>query len=232
MTSFARSCSVALFCAALCLAAGRPRAKKLIEFGCDEPDPAFLRRHAAVIEQSPFDGCVFHVNYRKPDGSAGSFTWEAWSRRAFQEPDLGPALEDMKQARLGRFKENFLRFNTTPADVDWFDDYAAILHNARLAGWFARQAKLPGILFDIEQYNGKLFDYRKQRDVAAQARGREVMEASSRSPASGRCANAATACWRRLWMRAGKGEGEDCGRPRDRLRLSPAGAVPGRLYIK
>ena len=34
--------------------------KRLIEFGWDEPDTAFLRRHIAQMERSPFDGCVFH----------------------------------------------------------------------------------------------------------------------------------------------------------------------------
>ena len=33
-------------------------AGKLIEFGWDEPDTAFMREHAAEMERSPFDGCV------------------------------------------------------------------------------------------------------------------------------------------------------------------------------
>ena len=35
--------------------------KKLIEFGWDEPDTAFMREHAAEMERSPFDGCVFQT---------------------------------------------------------------------------------------------------------------------------------------------------------------------------
>jgi len=35
--------------------------KKLIEFGWDEPDMAFMREHAAEMECSPFDGCVFQT---------------------------------------------------------------------------------------------------------------------------------------------------------------------------
>src|ERR1044071_3921248 len=49
--------------------------KKLIEFGWDEPDPAFMRQHIAEMEASPFDGCVYHLTYRKPDGSEGLFIW-------------------------------------------------------------------------------------------------------------------------------------------------------------
>ena len=75
----------------------------------------------------------------------------------------------------------------TPADLDWFDDHAAVVNNARLAAQLARAGPCRGILLDTEQYEGKLFDYAKQRDAkrrtwddyAAQARrrGREVMTA-------------------------------------------------------
>src|SRR5438093_1619249 len=41
--------------------------KKLIEFGWDEPDTAFMRAHVREMEKSPFDGCVFHIMYAKPD---------------------------------------------------------------------------------------------------------------------------------------------------------------------
>jgi hypothetical protein len=32
--------------------------KRLIEVCWDEPDPAFMRRHLAQMEATPFDGCV------------------------------------------------------------------------------------------------------------------------------------------------------------------------------
>ena len=86
-----------------------------------------------------------------------------------------------------RFRHNFLRFNTAPADLDWFDDHDAVVANARLAAGLARAGRCPGILLDTEAYQGKLFDYRRQRDAgrrswdeyaaAARRRGREVMAA-------------------------------------------------------
>jgi hypothetical protein len=168
-------------------APGSSRQKKLVEFGWDEPDTAFLRKHIAEMERTPFDGCVFHVNAAKSGGGAGSFTWECWGKRAFKEEELRAALEDLKAAPIQRFTENFLRFNTTPADLDWFDDFSAILGNARLAARFAREGKCRGILFDIEQYNAPLFNYREQRDaktkpweayaMQVRLRGREVMVA-------------------------------------------------------
>ena len=165
----------------------KPSTKRLIEFGWDEPGPAFMRQHIAEMERTPFDGCVFHLTYTKPDGSSGNFTWECWGKRAFTAAELKPALDDLKATPLRRFTHNFVRFNTTPGDVDWFDDFSAVLNNARLAARIARAGKCRGILFDIEQYNSPLFDYRRQRDAAkrswdeyaaqARRRGRETMAA-------------------------------------------------------
>src|SRR5688572_5744704 len=159
--------------------------KKLIEFGWDEPSPEFMREHAAQLDASPFDGCLFHINARRTNGSKARFTWDAWGTEAFTKESLQRDLQDLKAAKLQRCTQNFLRFNTTPAKIDWFDDHTAISNNAYVAAWFAREAKIPGLLFDIEQYDGQLFDYRKQRDkkgweiYAAQVRlrGREIMQA-------------------------------------------------------
>ena len=165
---------------------GRP-AKRLIEFGWDEPDTAFLRRHIDQMEKTPFDGCVFHVMATDPRGNLENFTWLCWGRRAFTEAELKAASDDLKATHARRFRHNFLRFNTAPGDLDWFDDHAAALGNARLAAGVARDGRCAGILFDVEEYQGGLFTYAKQRDAkekswdeyAAQARsrGREVMDA-------------------------------------------------------
>jgi hypothetical protein len=169
------------------LAADDRPPRRLIEFGWDEPDTAFLRQHLAEMERTPFDGCVFHANSRDADGKSGNFAWSCWGRRAFTEADLQGALDDLRALRPQRFTHNFLRFNTTPADLDWFDDFAPVLANARLAARLAREGKARGLLCDTEQYEGKLFSYRQRRhastkswdDYAAQARlrGREVMAA-------------------------------------------------------
>lgn len=180
---------LAVLLAAPAWAADAPAAdrKKLIEFGWDEPDTTFMRQNAAELEASPFDGCVFHAHYTKPDGGRGDFMWECWGQRTFTYEELRPALDDLKAAKLTRFKENFFRFNVVPGGVDWFDDFAPIVSNARLAARFAREGGCPGVLFDIEQYQQPLFNYAKLRDAgtksfeqyAAQARqrGREVMTA-------------------------------------------------------
>ena len=173
---------------------GEPRAtdagspgKKLIEFGWDEPDTGFLRRHRNQLEQTPFDGCVFHVLARGAAAAPANFTWLCWGRRRFSESELEPALDDLKSLTGPRFRHNFLRFNVTPADLDWFDDHSAVVSNAALAARLARAGSCRGILLDTEQYQGKLFDYQKQRDASrhpwaeyaaeARRRGRDVMTA-------------------------------------------------------
>src|SRR2546430_8736393 len=92
-------------------AADSAPAKKLIEFGWDEPDTAFMREHIAEMEKTPFDGCVFHVNYVKPDGGKGDFMWECWGSNAFTQNQLKPSVDDLKATHFNRFQHNFLRFN-------------------------------------------------------------------------------------------------------------------------
>lgn len=194
MTPLARS---SLIIAALLIvrasspaAAGSPApapAKKLIEFGWDEPDPSFMRRHLAQLEATPFDGCVYHLLYANPGRPPGSFTWEAWGRRAFTEAEVDSGLRDLEATRFRRFRWNFLRLNVTPGDLDWFDDYGAVVSNARLAASVARRGHSAGVILDTEPYQNEIFRYASQRDTAtrsfeeyaAQAgrRGAEVMRA-------------------------------------------------------
>src|SRR5262245_3912106 len=159
--------------------------KKLIEMGWDEPDPAFMRRHLAQLEATPFDGCVYHLS--GPKGRTDGLTWRGWSTHAFTEADVDSALRDLKATRFKRFRWNFLRLNVTPGDVNWFDDYGAVLSNVRLAASVARRGGSPGVLFDTEPYEHRLFTYAAQRDTATRSfeeyvaqvrkRGAEVMRA-------------------------------------------------------
>lgn len=170
--------------AVICAAEGK---KKLVEFGWDEPDTQFMREHITEMEKTPFDGCVFTVKFVTSKGQKGRFTWEGWSNRSFEFEDLTKAVEDLKATKFNRFTENFLRFNTTPAKLDWFDDYSAVINNARIAARAAREGGCRGILFDIEQYEGKLFSLKDQRDAKTKGwdgyskqvrlRGKQVMEA-------------------------------------------------------
>jgi hypothetical protein len=168
------------------LAAGCGPRQKLLQWGWDEPDTSFLRRNIREMEKSPFDGCVFSVRLG-PGEPGGSFTWQFWGRRGFGMSDVTAAANDLRALRPRRFTENFLRVNVTPGDVDWFGDFSPVAANARLAGELATAAQARGILLDVEQYQGRLFDYKERAQspsrswdaCAAQVRrrGREVMAA-------------------------------------------------------
>src|SRR5881227_2399076 len=88
---------VLLFSSVSALAQATKPAKKLIEFGCDEPDTAFMKKHVAEMEKTPFDGTVFHIAYTNPrDGSKGSFMNECWGTRAFTEQELAASAEELR----------------------------------------------------------------------------------------------------------------------------------------
>jgi hypothetical protein len=168
-------------------AVAEAKTKYLIECGWDEPNPAFMRAHMAQLEASPFDGCVYHVGGDMGGGQMGAFTWNAWGKKTFPASELAEDLANLQATRFGRFNRNFLRFSNSPGDIDWFDDYASVLSNLRLAASVARRGGTTGIFLDTENYKGKIFAYpaqrhRKTRSFAAykaqaRKRGGEVMRA-------------------------------------------------------
>jgi hypothetical protein len=141
--------------------------KKLIEWGWDEPGTRFLRDNVETMEQMPFDGLVFHAD----SGRGGSLTWEMWGPRKFDVAEFQHAIDDLRAARFRKFTELFLRVNVTPGNTDWFDDAAfrTVIANFALAADVARQGAVRGFMFDVEQYNEQLFDYRKQKHHAAKS---------------------------------------------------------------
>jgi len=94
---------VALWCANFAVAGN---ARRLIEFGHDEPDTKFLREHADEMARTPFDGCVFHVMARKADGGEDHFMWECWGARAFDEASMMAAREDLRAVPVFLFVRN------------------------------------------------------------------------------------------------------------------------------
>lgn len=146
---------------------GGTRGKKIIEFGWDIPDTAFLRRNIRAMEEVPFDGVVLEVKTR--DGQ--DLSWIVFGRRAVAYDEVRHAIEDLKATEFRSFTDNFLRFNVMPGDVDWFDeDWRAIVHNGGIASRIVREGGLKGILLDVEQYEGQgygqVFRYDRQPQAA------------------------------------------------------------------
>jgi len=139
--------------------------KKLIEWGWDEPDTKFMRQNIAQMEQFPFDGLVFHANSSK----GGGLTWEMWGSRKFTLDEFNQAIDDLKTTNFKRLTGRFPRVNVSPGKVDWFDDqeWANVLNNVGVAAQVANQGRCRGFMFDVEQYEGRLFDYRQQKHKAS-----------------------------------------------------------------
>src|ERR671931_270768 len=75
-----------------------------------------------------------------------------WGENRIEEADMKRAIDELRATKFQRFTDNFFRFNTTPAKLDWFDDYSTIIHNCRIAAWTAKQGGVKGLLFDIDKY--------------------------------------------------------------------------------
>src|SRR4051812_8018384 len=100
------SLAVGLVWVSSALAQSPEPGKKLIEFGWDEPDTAFMRQHIAKMEETPFDGTVFHILYTKPDGSSGTFMNECWGKRAFKGEEFSKSLADLRATAFKKFTSN------------------------------------------------------------------------------------------------------------------------------
>jgi hypothetical protein len=175
-----------------CDSAATKKRKKVIEFGWDAPDTEYLRKNIAQMEEQPFDGCVFYIKYTQPNGAAsigkeGAFLHEAWGTRAFTRDELKSAMRDLQLTPFTKFTDNFIRLNVAPGNVDWFDDFSAIVNNIALLGEVAFKGGAKGIFFDTEYYHFPLFEYEKQKykerhsfieySQQAKKRGLEIMEA-------------------------------------------------------
>ena len=161
--------------------------KKVIEFGWDEPNCAYLKDNITRMERAPFDGVVFGASVRR-GGKLQPAANLAFGTTPLLWDELNESLAALQATPFKRFTDNFVRLNVVPGDLDWFDDFAVPVGNIKLISRFAHEGHVRGVFFDLEPYNNRgLFDYRKQAgkgtasfaEYAAQVRrrGAEVMRA-------------------------------------------------------
>jgi hypothetical protein len=108
---------------------------------------------------------------------------ECWGTRTFTDRELKAAEDDLKATRFTTFTQNFLRFNVLPGVLDWFDDYSAVVNNARQAARIASAGGAAGILFDVEAYSGSLWNYAKQKGHQSKSFAAYATQAESRGAA-------------------------------------------------
>jgi hypothetical protein len=137
-----------------------PSERRLIQFGWGAPTTTFLRRHIREMERMPFDGVVLDVRYQDEQGRDAALAWSVFGKRAISWEALLPAQRDLEVTVPRRLRDNFVRFNVTPGDVDWWDEaFDAVVHNARITGRLVRRGRLRGVLLDVEQYQRPVFSY-------------------------------------------------------------------------
>ena len=141
------------------------RDKRVIEFGWDIPDTEFVKNNISKMEEGPFNGVVIHAKYRG-DGSKTEYyiEWIGFGGEYLHYNDkVKKAITNLKQTKFEKFSDNFIRFNVTPGNVDWYDDWGPILNNVEIAARIAKECGLKGIFLDVEQYNFPLFKYQSQK---------------------------------------------------------------------
>lgn len=148
--------AIAFFCLLLCGTAwaGSAKGKKLIEYGCDNPDTAYVRANITDMEKVPFDGVVIRVGDASGHpGGTGNLGLEVFQRREFQPSDYQHAIDDLKATHLTTLTDNFLQMYPPyfGCIVDWYDpDWSVIAHNAACMAKIAKEGGCKGLMLDPE----------------------------------------------------------------------------------
>ncbi len=160
-----------------------PATKKLIEYGWDVPQPAFVAANLAAMEKRPFDGVIMRL--------AGKHGGNIFSGGKWNPSDYEADVKAMQSIRWGTFRHNFLMMYSA-SEQDWLSDsdWEAVVSNVEI---MARCAAAGGcsLAFDAEPYGFNPWSYAQQKhaktttyaDYAAKAhqRGQQFIEAIGRT---------------------------------------------------
>jgi Carbohydrate family 9 binding domain-like len=149
--------ALALVLAALASAQQPPLAKKLIEYGWDVPNPAFVREHIRDMEKRPFDGLIFRM-----EAGGQVFMKAPWADDVVQRD-----YANLQAIEWGSFTDNFLA-TYAASDVDWFSDadFAEVCKKAAVTAHAAKLGRCKGVCFDFEPYGTNPWEYPKQAHAA------------------------------------------------------------------
>jgi hypothetical protein len=163
--------------------------KKLIEWGWDEPDTAFMRAHAAAMDRVGFDGVVFRFALH-PNGLPVNFASVGWSGAALDDAVFADTLADLRSCRFRHLTDNFARLNV--GGVGWFDDgaFANVVRNVGIGARVLKEGGAKGFMLDVEDYGAHPWYYNAQKDrdqrtlaeyeAFVRLRGRQLMAAVNR----------------------------------------------------
>ena len=167
--------------------------KKLIEYGWDVPDTAFMRAHIEEMEKVPFDGVVFKMYPPAGSKNMREFGWRVFSKERFDFKDMEQSLADIKATKFKRFTDNFVQLVAYPGQIDWFDpEWSSVAYNSGMLAKFAKVSGCKGVMFDPETYGTPIWTYNnfsaewkaahtfEEYQKKIRERGREFMEAINR----------------------------------------------------
>ncbi|MBI3921493.1 MAG: hypothetical protein HY318_08765 [Armatimonadetes bacterium] len=150
--------------------------KKLIKWGLDSPNSAYIRKNIREMEEWPLDGICVDADLRKDGRAAPLANGLLFSTRRFTYEELRHIVDDLRATRFTRFTDNFLLMGmsldplvfrdeswgydpekhveqlTSP---DWFNEaeFSVAVSNWALAARICREAGLKGFMMDVEQWN-------------------------------------------------------------------------------
>jgi hypothetical protein len=169
---------------AVCPSFANVQNKKLIEYGWDCPDTAYVRAHVQEIEKVPIDGIVIKVMNAKPV-DPDTMGWTAFSKLRFKPSDYQHAIDDLKATKFTSLTDNFIQIVSSEG-VDWFDpEWSTVAYNSACLAKVAKEGGCKGIMFDPEMY-GQLRPYSYNKNsghtleesrAKARERGREFIRA-------------------------------------------------------
>ena len=156
-----------------------PATKKLIEYGWDVPQPAFVAANLAAMEKRPFDGLIMRL--------AGKHGGNIFSGGKWDPKDYEADLQALRSIKWGTFRHNFIMMYSA-SEQDWFSDsdWDAVVSNVEI---MARCAAAGGcsLAFDAEPYGFNPWSYELQKQAkaktyaeyaaVAQKRGHQFIEA-------------------------------------------------------
>src|SRR5207302_9990081 len=78
--------------------------KKIINYGQDWPNTAYVRAHIAEMERRPYDGIVIAVSKeREPKAPSDSIGFRAFSKERFDAKDYQHAIDDLRATPFKKF---------------------------------------------------------------------------------------------------------------------------------
>lgn len=153
--------------------------RKIISWGWNNPDTAYVRDHWQEMEQSPVQGVAVKIpiSYNKPtsgDGSTGNLLgWNVFGDQQLDIKKFQQSIADLQTAHWRNF-ELFIPLAIASYGQDknfnWFDDkrWNIIENNWRVMLQIAKSSGIHNIIFDTEiydyaQYGAELFSYQEQK---------------------------------------------------------------------